>query len=211
MGEKLTRTQIKNLERFGGVNPADETFSRRQFATQVGGYALLAGGAVAGGLWLRDRWGMEGVKPPPPVRLKDYSIKLPVSRPNMIIVRSSPVLPEKYTSKDDEMKAREEQEFSLVKAAMDAMGGVSLFIQQGDATSSSSLTSRSTRTPTWPPPPNLIRSWQSPGFAWAPAHARSSSPITRSTTPKAAFTRPRSARLPFYAGAELMMPKDSYF
>ena len=24
MGEKLTRTQIKNLERFGGVNPADE-------------------------------------------------------------------------------------------------------------------------------------------------------------------------------------------
>ena len=38
MGEKLTRTQIKNLERFGGVNPADETFSRRQFAAQVGGY-----------------------------------------------------------------------------------------------------------------------------------------------------------------------------
>ena len=41
MGEKLTRTQIKNLERFGGVNPADETFSRRQFAAQVGGYARL--------------------------------------------------------------------------------------------------------------------------------------------------------------------------
>ena len=39
MGEKLTRTQIKNLERFGGVNPADETFSRRQFAAQVGGFA----------------------------------------------------------------------------------------------------------------------------------------------------------------------------
>ena len=42
MGEKLTRTQIKNLERFGGVNPADESFSRRQFATQVGGFALAA-------------------------------------------------------------------------------------------------------------------------------------------------------------------------
>ena len=93
---------------------------------------LAAGGAIAGGLWLRDRWGMEGVKPPPPVRLKDYSVKLPVSRPNMIIVRSSPVLPENHTSKDDELKAREEQAFNMVKAAMDAMGGVSLFIQKGD-------------------------------------------------------------------------------
>ncbi len=33
MGEKLTRTQQKNLEKFGGVNPADEPFSRRQFAS----------------------------------------------------------------------------------------------------------------------------------------------------------------------------------
>ena len=81
---------------------------------------------------LRDRWGMEGVKPPPPVRLKDYSVKLPVSRPNMIIVRSSPVLPENHTSKDDELKAREEQAFNMVKAAMDAMGGVDQFIQKGD-------------------------------------------------------------------------------
>ena len=46
MGEKLTRTQQKNLEKFGGVNPADQPFSRRQFAAQVGGYALVAGGAV---------------------------------------------------------------------------------------------------------------------------------------------------------------------
>ena len=37
MSEKLTRTQQKNLERLGGVNPADESFSRRQFVTQVGG------------------------------------------------------------------------------------------------------------------------------------------------------------------------------
>jgi len=83
MAEKLTRTQQKNLEKFGGVNPADQPFSRRQFAAQVGGYALLAGGAVAGGLWLRDRWGMEGIKPPPPVRLKDYGITLPVGRPSL--------------------------------------------------------------------------------------------------------------------------------
>jgi hypothetical protein len=51
MGEKLTRTQLRNLEKFGGMNPADQPFSRRQFATQVGGYLLAAGGAVAGGAW----------------------------------------------------------------------------------------------------------------------------------------------------------------
>jgi len=66
MGEKLTRTQLKNLERLGGVNPADEPFSRRQFLMQAGGTGLLVGGAVAGGIVMRDRWGMEGVEPPPP-------------------------------------------------------------------------------------------------------------------------------------------------
>ena len=49
MSEKLTRTQQKNLEKFGGINPADQTFSRRQFAAQVGGFGLVAGGALAGG------------------------------------------------------------------------------------------------------------------------------------------------------------------
>ena len=49
MSEKLTRTQLKNLERLGGVNPADQPFSRRQFVTQVGGYALVAGGAAGAG------------------------------------------------------------------------------------------------------------------------------------------------------------------
>ena len=96
MGEKLTRTQLKNLERFGGVNPADQPFSRRQFAAQVGGYALVAGGAVAGGLLLQDRWGMEGVKPPPPVRLKNYAVKLPVGRPSLVVVRSRPVRAEDH-------------------------------------------------------------------------------------------------------------------
>ena len=49
MSEKLTRTQIKNLERLGGVNPADESFSRRQFVRQVGGTGLVVGGALAAG------------------------------------------------------------------------------------------------------------------------------------------------------------------
>ena len=83
MSEKLTRTQIKNLERLGGVNPADASFSRRQFLTQVGGAGLVLGGAAAAGLLVRDQWGMEGIKPPPPVRLKDYSVTLAPSRPNV--------------------------------------------------------------------------------------------------------------------------------
>src|SRR3954454_15849350 len=98
MSEKLTRTQLKNLERLGGVNPADTSFSRRQFLTQAGGTGLVIGGAVRAGLLARDRWGMEGVKPPPPVRLKDYSIALPPSRPNLVVVRSSPPKPESFAS-----------------------------------------------------------------------------------------------------------------
>ncbi len=90
MGEKLTRTQLKNLERLGGVNPADASFSRRQFATQVGTYAAVAGGAVGAGLLIKDQWGMEGVKPPPPVKLKDYKVETHPSRPNMVVVRATP-------------------------------------------------------------------------------------------------------------------------
>ena len=54
MSEKLTRTQIKNLERLGGVNPADASYSRRQFLTQVGGTGLVLGGAAGAGLLVRD-------------------------------------------------------------------------------------------------------------------------------------------------------------
>ena len=73
---------------------------------------------------VRDRWGMEGIKPPPPVRLKDYSIKVAVSKPSLVAVRSSPV--------DGDFDAREKQAFSMVKRALDEMGGVNHFIQKGD-------------------------------------------------------------------------------
>ncbi len=88
MNEKLTKTQLKNLERLGGVNPADQPYSRRQFAAQVSSYALAATGLVGGGMLLRDRWGMEGVKPPPPVRLKNYAVSLPASAPSVVVARS---------------------------------------------------------------------------------------------------------------------------
>ena len=105
MSEKMTRTQIKNLERLAGSIRRTSRL-RRQFITQVGGYGLVAGGAVGAGLLLRNQWGMEGVKPPPPVRLKDYSVAVPSSRPNMVIVRSSPVRAEEHVSREAELQAR---------------------------------------------------------------------------------------------------------
>src|SRR5947209_8743990 len=134
MSEKLTRTQVKNPERLGGVNPADEPFSRRQFVAQVGGTGLVVGGALAAGLLTRDRWGMEGVKPPPAQRLKDYSVKPPVGRPTVVVVRSSPPRPDDYASREEELKAREDQALAMVEAALKAMGGdrgVGHFIQKG--------------------------------------------------------------------------------
>ena len=132
MSEKLTRTQQRNLERLGGVNPADKPFSRRQFAAQVGGFAAIAGGAVAGGLFLRDRWGMRGVEPPPPVRLKDYAVGAAPNKPSLIVVRSKPVESDDYPDKLDELRAREDQALRMVKAALDEMGGVERFIVKGD-------------------------------------------------------------------------------
>ena len=210
MGEKLTRTQMKNLERFGGVNPADEPFSRRQFATQVGGCALAAGGAVAGGLLLQDRWGMEGVKPPPPVRLKNYSVTLPVGRPSLIIVRSRPVRAEDHVSKDEELKAREEQAFAMVKAALDTMGGVSHFIQKGDVVVIK---------------PNVAFD-KNPDLA-ATTQPDTVSAVTRLclgagarkvivadnpiNNPESCFYKTKVGEAAIRAGAELMLPKDSYF
>jgi uncharacterized protein (DUF362 family) len=210
MGEKLTRTQLKNLERFGGVNPADQTFSRRQFGAQVGGYALVAGGAVAGGLMLRDRWGMEGVKPPPPVRLRNYSVVLPVSRPSLVVVRSRPVPIAEGASKDEELRAREEQAFAMVKAALDCMGGVNHFIHKGDVVVLK---------------PNVAFD-KNPDLA-ATTQPDTVSAVTRLclgsgarkvivadnpiNNPESCFYKTKVGEAAVRAGAELMLPKDSYF
>jgi uncharacterized protein (DUF362 family) len=210
MGEKLTRTQQKNLERFGGINPADQHFSRRQFAAQVGGYALATGGAVLGGLLIRDRWGMEGVKPPPPVRLKNYAVKLPVSRPNVVVVRSRPVRAEDHTSKEEELKAREEQAFSMVKAALDAMGGVGHFIQKGDVVMIKPNVAFDKN-------PDLAATTQPDTVAAVTrlclgAGARkvivADNPINN---PESCFYKTKVGEAAIRAGAELMLPKDSYF
>ena len=73
------------------MNPADQTFSRRQFAAQVGGYSLAAGGAMPGACCFATAGDGRGQAP------RRYGSRIiphaAVSRPNMIIVRSSPVLP----------------------------------------------------------------------------------------------------------------------
>lgn len=210
MAEKLTRTQQKNLERLGGVNPADESFSRRQFARQVGGYAAVAGAAVVGGGLLRDQWGMEGVKPPPPVRLKDYSIVLPVSRPSTVVVRSAPPDPDRFASKEEELEAREKQAFQMVEAALKEMGGVAQFITKGDVVVIKPNVAFDKN-------PDLAATTQPDTLAAVVklclgAGARkvivADNPINN---PESCFFKTKVGDAALKAGAELMMPQESYF
>jgi uncharacterized protein (DUF362 family) len=132
MSEKLTRTQQKNLERLGGVNPAEAPIPRRQFATQVGGYALGAGAIVGAGMLIHDRWGMEGVAPPEVVRLKPYAVERIPSKPNTVVVRSAPVVPREGATADETYAAREAQALQMIEGALQAMGGINHFITKGD-------------------------------------------------------------------------------
>jgi uncharacterized protein (DUF362 family) len=208
MSEKLTRTQIKNLERLGGVNPADESFSRRQFLTQVGGYGAVAGAAVGGGMLLRDTWGMEGVKPPPAQTLKPYNVELPASTPSLVVVRSAPV------ADDADAEARDaavhDQAFRMVKAALDVMGGVSRFIEKGDVVVVKPNVAFDKN-------PDLAATTQPETLAAVVrlclgAGARkvivADNPINN---PESCFFKTKVGDAALRAGAELMLPKDSYF
>jgi uncharacterized protein (DUF362 family) len=210
MSEKLTRTQLKNLERLGGVNPADQPFSRRQFLTQVGGTAATVAAAVGAGLWLRDRWGMEGIKPPPPVRLKDYSISLPPSRPNVVVVRTSPLDRSAFGSPEEELKAREDQALRMVKRALDEMGGVDQFITKGDVVVIKPNVAFDKN-------PDLAATTQPDTIAAVVrlclgAGARkvivADNPINN---PESCFFKTRVGEAAIRAGADLMMPQESYF
>ena len=213
MSEKLTRTQIKNLERLGGVNPADTPFSRRQFATQVGTFAAVAGGAVAGGLLTRDQWGMEGVKPPPPVRLKDYAVALHPSKPSMVVVRSTPPRAEDFATKELESRAKEEQAYAMIKAALGEMGGekgVRHFITKGDVVVIKPNVAFDKN-------PDLAATTQPDTVSAVvklcfDAGARkvivADNPINN---PESCFFKTKVGDAAIRAGAELMMPQESYF
>ncbi len=213
MGEKLTRTQQKNLERLGGVNPADQSFSRRQFVQQVGSYAAVAGGAVGAGLLIKDQWGMEGVKPPPPVTLKDYKVEALVSRPSMVVVRSTPPKAEDFATKDEEYRAREDQALKMIEAAMREMGGeqgVKHFITKGDvvvvkpnvAFDKNPDLGATTQ-------PDTVSAVVKLCFkAGARKVIVADNPINN---PEGCFFKTKVGDAALRAGAELMMPQDSYF
>jgi len=213
MSEKLTRTQQKNLERLGGVNPADELFSRRQFVGQVGGLAAAAGGAVGAGLLLRDRWGMEGVKPPPPVRLKDYSVEPDTGRPNVVVVRSAPIDEAQFASRDESLKAREDQAFRMVKAALDEMGGdkgVGRFIKRGDVVviKPNVAFDKNPDLAATTQPDTLAAVVKLCLVAGARKVIVADNPINN---PESCFFKTKVGDAALRAGAELMMPQDSYF
>ena len=215
MGEKLTRTQQKNLERLGGVNPADESFSRRQFLTQAGGTGLVVGGAVAGGAPAprplgdgRDR----------AARRRSGSrttrSRLPPSRPNLVVVRSSPPASRAaFASKDEELQAREEQAFAMVKAGARRDGGrpgVGHFITKGDVVVIKPNVAFDKN-------PDLAATTQPDTLAAVVklclgAGARkvivADNPINN---PESCFFKTQVGEAAVRAGAELMMPQESYF
>ena len=213
MGEKLTRTQQKNLERLGGVNPADDSFSRRQFASQVGAFAAVAGGAVGAGLLMKDQWGMEGVKPPPPVKLKDYRVDSVVSRPTMVVVRSTPPDAKNFATREDENLAREDQALRMIEAALREMGGeqgVRHFITKGDvvvvkpnvAFDKNPDLGATTQ-------PDTVSAVVKLCFkAGARKVIVADNPINN---PEGCFFKTKVGDAALRAGAELMMPQESYF
>ncbi|MDB5350910.1 MAG: hypothetical protein JWN86_2157 [Planctomycetota bacterium] len=210
MSEKLTRTQQKNLERLGGVNPAEQPIPRRQFLTQLGGTAALTGAAVGAGLIIKDNWGMEGVKPPPPVRLKNYAVELLPSKPSLVVVRSNPVDSHGFASKDEELKAREDQVLKMVKAALSEMGGIERFITKGDVVVVKPNVAFDKN-------PDLAATTQPETVAAVVklclgAGARrvivADNPINN---PESCFFKTKVGDAALRAGAEVMMPQHSYF
>ena len=210
MSEKLTRTQQKNLERLGGINPSDLPISRRRILTGLGGAAAIVGGSVGAGLLLKDNWGMRGVEPPKVVRLGNYVVELPPSRPSMVVVRSNPLDPKSYDEPNDLMLAREAQALRMVTAALEEMGGIDKFIKRGDVVVIK---------------PNVafdknpdLGATTSPDTVSAvvklclAAKARkvivADNPINN---PESCFFKTKVGDAALRAGAELMMPQHSYF
>ena len=171
----------------------------------------MAGGALGRGLLLRDHWGMEGVKPPPPVRLKDYSAHAAVEppEPGRGPLQPRPA-PRTTPPRRKSSQAREEQAFSMVKAAIDTMGGVAHFIQKGDVVVIKPNVAFDKN-------PDLAATTQPDTVAAVTklclgAGARkvivADNPINN---PESCFYKTKVGEAAVRAGAELMLPKDSYF
>ena len=210
MSEKLTRTQIKNLERLGGVNPADSRFRAGSSSPRWAATRLVTGGAVGAGLLLRDHWGMEGVKPPPPVRLKDYSVSLPPSRPAWSSSAPAPSAPRTMPPRKPSSRPAKSRRSRWSRSALDAMGGVGALHQQGDVVVIKPNVAFDKN-------PDLAATTQPDTVAAVTklclgAGARkvivADNPINN---PESCFYKTKVGEAAVRAGAELMLPKDSYF
>ena len=157
-GRKTDPDAAEEPGKFGGVNPADQPFSRRQFAAQVGGYALAAGGAVAGGLLLRDRLGHGGGQAAAAGAAQGLFGQAgrrqaqPGRRPLPPRPCRGPRRPRTKSSRPARSRP------SRWSRPRSTPWGASATSSRRATSSSSSRTSPSTRTPTWPPRPSPTRS-----------------------------------------------------
>src|SRR5206468_7609782 len=144
-------------------------------------------------------------------RLKDYSVK-PASpgTPNLVIVRSAAPPSHHFASKEEELEARERQAQAMVEAALKAMGGVDHFIQKGDVVVIKPNVAFDKN-------PDLAATTQPETVAAVTrlclgAGARkvivADNPINN---PESCFYKTKVGEAAIRAGAELMLPKDSYF
>jgi uncharacterized protein (DUF362 family) len=153
---------------------------------------------------------MEGIEPPAPVRLKDYSANLPPSKPSLVVVRSNPLEVSGFASKDEEFRAREQQAFDMVKRALDEMGGVRQFIAKGDVVVLKPNVAFDKN-------PDLAATTQPDTVAAVVRLCLGSgarkvivadNPINN---PESCFFKTKVGDAALRAGAELMMPQHSYF
>src|SRR4029077_2321201 len=123
---------------------------------------------------------------------------------------SRPIRAEDHASKDEELKAREQQAFAMVKAALDTMGGVGHFIKKGDVVVIKPNVAFDKN-------PDLAATTQPDTVAAVirlclGAGARKAigadNPINN---PESCFFKTKGGDAARRAGAELMMPQDSYF
>ncbi len=155
----------------------------------------------------------KGSSAPPRFASRTIRVVLSSSKPNLVVVRSSP--PRSRTSRraTEELHAREEQAFTMVKAALEAMGAIEASRRSSvkGTWSSSSRTLPSTRTRTLRRPPSPTRFSAVVKLCFG-AGARkvivADNPINN---PESCFFKTKVGEAAIRAGAELMMPQDSYF
>src|SRR5262249_52357472 len=144
------------------------------------------------------------------VRLKNYAVKLPPSRPNLVVVRSGPVENRGFASREEELREREEQALKMVKRALDEMGGVDQFITKGDVVVIKPNVAFDKN-------PDLAATTQPDTVAAVVrlclgAGARkvivADNPINN---PESCFFKTKVGEAAQRAGAEVMMPQHSYF